>query len=217
MNTITSSAFGSAESLNQPSTGVKQQSLAQSDFLTLLTAQLKHQDPFSPLDNADLVAQMATISNTSGIAEMNTALQSIEQQLSGSRLGDAASWIGHSMLVTSNIAAPDATGTYAGQFTLAEDASDVSLDLLDGDGNVVKTINMGAREAGETSFFWDGRDAEGNYIAGDKLQVKVRGATPSHVATWASVAAVQSPADGSASKLITAIGSFSPADALKLT
>lgn len=217
MNTVTSSTQGSAESLLQPSTGVKQQTLAQTDFLKLLTAQLKHQDPFAPMDNSEMVAQMATISNTTGIAEMNTALKSIEEQLSGNRLGDAASWIGHSMLVTSNIAAPDATGTYAGQFTLAEAADAVSLDLLDGDGNVVKTIDMGARDAGETSFYWDGRNENGDYIAGDKLQVKVRGATPSHVGTWASVAAVQSPADGSASKLITAIGSFTPADAIKLT
>jgi len=217
MNTITSSTLGSAESLLQPSQGVKQQTLAQTDFLKLLTAQLKHQDPFAPLDNSEMVAQMATISNTTGIAEMNTALKNIDESLSGNRLGDAASWIGHSMLVTSNIAAPDATGTYAGQFMLEENAGDVSVDLLDGDGNVLKTINMGAREAGETSFYWDGRNENGDYIAGDKLQVKVRGTTPSHVATWASVAAVQSPADGSASKLITAIGSFSPADAIKLT
>ena len=217
MSTITSTGNSAVDTLAQKSSGVKQQSLVQTDFLKLLTAQLKHQDPFAPMDNADLVAQMATISNTSGIAEMNAALKNIDSTLSNSRLGDAASWIGRSMLVKSNIAAPDATGSYAGQFTLAEDATNVSVDLLDGDGNVVKTIDIGDREAGETGFYWDGRDETGTYIAGDTLQVKVRGGSPNDVATWASVAAVQSPADGSASKLITAIGSFSPADALKLT
>lgn len=217
MSTITSPALGSAESLSQKSTGVKQQSLAQSDFLTLLTAQLKHQDPFNPLDNADLVAQMATISNTSGIAEMNQSLKAIAESVSGNRLGDAASWIGRSMLVTSNIAAPNAAGEYAGQLTLDAAATGVSVDLVDGSGAVVKTINLGDRPAGEVSFYWDGRDDTGTYVAGQSLQVKVRGATPSNTATWASVAAVQSPADGSAARLITPLGSFSPADALKLT
>jgi len=94
MNTITSSSTtGSADSLLQPSTGVAQRSIMQTDFLTLLTAQLKYQDPFNPTDNADLVAQMATISNTSGIAEMNQSLASIKETLAGNRLGDAASWI----------------------------------------------------------------------------------------------------------------------------
>tara|TARA_R110000787_G_scaffold74167_2_gene165039 strand:- start:261 stop:911 length:651 start_codon:yes stop_codon:yes gene_type:complete len=215
--TTTTAPLGSADSLTQKATGVKQQSLAQTDFLTLLTAQLKSQDPFNPMDNAQMVAQMATISNTSGIAEMNASLKSIEATLSGSRLGDAASWIGHSMLVTSNIAAPGASGEYAGQFTLAEDASNISLDLVDGEGNTVKTIDMGARPAGDTSFYWNGYDDNGTYIAGQSLQVKVRGATPSSVATWASIAAVQSPADGSASMLITPLGKFNPQDALKLS
>lgn len=217
MATITSPALGSAESLTQKATGVQQQSMAQTDFLTLLTAQLKTQDPFNPMNNADLVAQMATISNTSGIAEMNKSLKAIADQLSGSRLGDAASWIGRSMLVTGNIATPDSSGQYAGQMTLDQPATGVSVDLLDGTGNTVKTIDLGAQKAGEVAFYWNGRDAAGNYIAGQPLQVKVRGTSPTNVATWASVAAVQSPADGTASKLITALGSFSPSEALKLT
>jgi flagellar basal-body rod modification protein FlgD len=44
----------------------------------------------------------------------------------------------------------------------------------------------------------------------------VRGAAPTSIATWASIAAVQSPADGTTSKLITALGSYNPSDALEL-
>lgn len=216
-NNGTTTYVGSADTLNQKSTGVTQKSMAQTDFLTLLTAQLKSQDPFNPMDNADLVAQMATISNTSGIAEMNKSLADISAAVSGSRINDAASWIGRSMLVKSNIAAPDSQGNYAGQLTLDADANALSVDLVDGTGATVKTIDMGARPAGDTSFYWNGRDDAGNYIAGQPLQVKVRGASPTAVATWASIAAVQSPADGSQAKLITPLGSFSPAEALKLT
>jgi flagellar basal-body rod modification protein FlgD len=217
MTTTTTAALGSADSLTQKSTGVKQQNLGQTDFLTLLTAQLKHQDPFAPMENSEMVAQMATISNTSGIAEMNASLKNIESQLAGSRLGDAASWIGRSMLVTSNLAAPDAQGQYAGQFTLAQDAPAVSVDFVDGNGQTLHSVDLGAQKAGDVSFYWDGRDAAGNYIAGQTMQVKVRGASPTNVATWASIAAVQSPADGTASQLITPLGKFSPAQALKLT
>ena len=216
-NNGTTTYTGSADSLGQKSTGVTQKSMAQTDFLTLLTAQLKSQDPFNPMDNADLVAQMATISNTSGIAEMNQSLANISAAVSGSRINDAASWIGRSMLVKSNIAAPDAQGAYAGQITTDADARALSVSLVDGSGNTVKTIDLGARPAGEISFYWDGKDDAGNYIAGQPLQVKVNGASPKEVDTWASIAAVQSPADGSQAMLITPLGKFSPNQAIKLT
>lgn len=213
----TTTYTGSAASLTgQGKSVLSQQQMGQMDFLRLLTTQMKSQDPFEPLKNSEMVAQMATITNSSGIAEMNASLKNISSQLSESRLGGAASWIGHSMLVQSNIAAPDATGQYMGQISLSAPVTDLNVDLVDGSGNVVNTIALGARSAGDTNFFWNGKDAAGNTIANTPLQVRVRGASPTMVATWASIAAVQSPADGTSTKLITALGSYDPTAALKL-
>lgn len=197
--------------------GVGKSEMGQQDFLRLLTAQMQTQDPFEPVNNAELVSQMATITNSSGIAEMNASLAQIRESLSGTRLGDAASWIGRAMLVQSNIAAPDAAGQYAGQITLPAATDGAAIQLVDGDGNVVKTIDLGQQEAGDINFFWDGKDENGETVASSALKVQVTGATPSRVATWATIAAVQSPADGSSSKLITSIGTFSPTDAISLT
>jgi flagellar basal-body rod modification protein FlgD len=197
--------------------GTGKSEMGQQDFLRLLTTQMQTQDPFAPVDNAQMVSQMATITNSSGIAEMNANLASIKDQLTGTRLGDAASWIGKSMLVESNIAAPDANGLYAGQITLPAATDGASIDLVDASGNVVKSIDLGSQPKGDVSFYWDGKNDAGETVASSTLQVKVNGATPTQVATWATVAAVQSPADGSSSKLITALGSYSPSDALSLS
>ncbi|MEV5024456.1 flagellar hook assembly protein FlgD [Sphingobium sp. LMA1-1-1.1] len=196
--------------------GTGKSEMGQADFLRLLTAQMQTQDPFEPVDNAQMVAQMATITNSSGIAEMNQTLKGLASQLTGSRLGDAASWIGKSMLVNSNIAAPDAAGQYMGQVSFADATSGASVDLIDGNGNVVKTIDLGNQAKGDVNFFWNGKDEAGNTIATDALKIRVNGASPSRVASWATIAAVQSPADGSASKLITPLGTYSPADAISL-
>ncbi len=190
--------------------------MGQADFLKLMTAQMQYQDPFEPVDNAQMVSQMATITQSTGVAEMNSTLKSLASQLTGTRLGDAASWIGKSMLVQSNIAAPDAAGDYAGQITLPADTDSASVTLIDGGGNPVKTIELGAQKAGPVNFYWDGKNDAGDRVASSTLQVKVNGATPTKVATWATIAAVQSPADGSSSKLITALGSYKPSDALSL-
>lgn len=55
--------------------------LGQSDFLRLMTAQLTQQDPFNPIDNQAMVAQMAQFSSLAGITESNVTLQQISEQL----------------------------------------------------------------------------------------------------------------------------------------
>jgi flagellar basal-body rod modification protein FlgD len=214
-STVTDSAGLSVYNSNA-NVGTGSATMDQSSFLTLLTAQMQYQDPFEPVDNSQMVAQMATITNSTGIAEMNQTLKNLSSELTGSRLGDAASWIGKSMLVQSNIAAPDASGTYAGQITLPSATDGATIQLVDGSGNVVKSIDTGAQAAGDVTFYWDGKNEAGETVSTDALQVKVSGASTSKIATWATIAAVQSPADGSSSKLITALGSYSPSDAISL-
>ena len=53
----------------------------QSDFMRLMTAQLSQQDPFNPVDNQQMVAQMAQVSSLAGISETNTVLSKISEQL----------------------------------------------------------------------------------------------------------------------------------------
>jgi flagellar basal-body rod modification protein FlgD len=58
-----------------------QKSLGQSDFLALMTTQLQQQDPFEPVDNQAMIAQMAQFSSLSGINQMNSTLSSIADQI----------------------------------------------------------------------------------------------------------------------------------------
>ena len=66
---------------NYSPTQLRGQQLGQSDFLRLMTAQLSSQDPFNPVDNQEMVAQMAQFSSLAGVSETNTVLKSISEQL----------------------------------------------------------------------------------------------------------------------------------------
>ena len=55
--------------------------LGQADFLALMTAQLKNQDPTKPVDNSEYVSQLAQLSTVTGIAETNTSLAAIAAKL----------------------------------------------------------------------------------------------------------------------------------------
>ena len=201
----------------QPAKETGVNNIDQAGFLKLMTAQLQYQDPFSPMDNTQMVQQMATFTSLSNQDTSNKLLTGISNSLSSGRLSDAAGWIGRSMLVKSDVATPDRTGTYGGEITLSAAATNLLIDLVDSSGNVVKTLDMGAQKAGAVNFYWDGMEGE-KYAAGagGPLKVQVRGGVASQTATWATIAAVQSPASGTDAKLMTPLGNFTPADAIRL-
>lgn len=191
----------------------------QSDFLRLMTTQLTTQDPFNPMDNTQMVAQMAQFSQVAGIAEMNQSLRTIAAGLGGSRLSDAASWIGRAMLVESEVATPLRDGSYAGEFNLEAASDQVTVNLVDANGAIVHTEQLGRREGGPVAFAWDGRDATGNAAASGPLRVVVTAAgaaTNPTTSTWTMIGGIQSPSAGGESRLVTGLGLLAPSAAIRL-
>ena len=194
----------------------------QNDFLRLMTTQLTTQDPFNPVDNTQMVAQMAQFSQVAGIAEMNKSLAAISAALAPGRLNDAASWIGRSMLVDSEVAAPQRDGSYSGEIALPKDADQVTVSYIDEQGRVVHSESLGAREAGTFSFGWDGKKGDGNVAASGPLRIVVNAsangeAIDAGTAAWTTIAGIQSPANGGATRLVTGLGLLSPEAAIRLS
>lgn len=198
----------------------KSTTLGMGDFLKLMTTQLQTQDPFNPMDNTQMAAQLAQFSSVAGISEMNNSLKGLASELTGSRVGSAAQLIGRSALVTSATAAPMADGSYAGEVTLPAAITGGTLDLVDGSGRVVQTETLGAQGAGTIPFYWDGKAADGSAAVGP-LKIVVRAAdakgaaVTATTAAWGQITGVQSPASGT-TRLVTALGTIDPADALQL-
>ncbi len=217
LDSLTTASKASAAAA--PTTGKK--SLDQSDFLKLLTTQMTTQDPTAPMDNSQMVAQMAQFSSTTGIAEMNASLKTMAASMASSRVGDAASWIGKSALVKSSQATPLGDGAYAGKITIAKDASQLDISLVDSSGKVVYNGSATNVGAGDVPFYWNGKDADGNAVAGP-LTVSVNATDAAaqrldnSVSTWTTISGVQSPASGT-TKLVTPLGAIAPEDALQLS
>lgn len=195
--------------------------LDQAAFLKLLTTQMQTQDPFNPVDNTQMVAQMAQFSSTTGIAEMNQSLKNISANLASSRVGDAASWIGKSALVQSKTVTALRDGAFAGKVNLPEDAAHVDINLVDGGGRIVYTGSATDVAAGEVPFYWNGKDEAGNAVAGPlTISVFAKNAQGEAIETstmsWTTVSGVQSPASG-ATKLVTSLGTIDPAEAVQLS
>lgn len=133
-------------------------------FLTLLTTQLKNQDPLNPLDNAQVTTQLAQINTVSGIERLNTTLTKLLGAYDSSQAMQSSSLIGKGVLVAGNNLVLS-SGVGGGGIKLDEAADQVTIKVLDASGKVVQSQNLGAREAGVFTFAWDGKNDAGEQLA----------------------------------------------------
>jgi flagellar basal-body rod modification protein FlgD len=192
------------------------QTLGQADFLTLMTAQLKNQDPFNPTDNTQMIAQMAQFSSVAGISQMNTTLTGIATKLGATSTTDAMNYVGKTVLTAGDTAYARGSGGIAGAIELGDDASNVDVTISDQSGNVLKTLSLGAESKGTVAYDWDGTAANGTAATGPfKVSVAARsgGATvPATGLVWAPVESVAVAAGGDPTLNVTGIGTVKISD-----
>jgi flagellar basal-body rod modification protein FlgD len=187
----------------------------QSDFLTLMTAQMKNQDPFDPVDNTQMVAQMAQFSSLAGISEMNTTLQAIAAKLGATSTTDLVSWVGRTVLTEGSVAYPRTDGTLGGVIDLGADAAEVNVVIEGPNGEILKNVSLGAVSAGETEFEWDGSTDTGEAAGSGpfKIRVAARNADGDSVTAtplvWAPVTSVAMGSDGNPMLTLPGIGQVS--------
>lgn len=129
-------------------------------FLKLLVTQMKNQDPLNPLDNAQVTSQMAQLSTVSGIEKLNTALQAMSSSFLSSQSLQAAGMIGRSVLVPGSSLLLQ-SGAAAGGFELKQPVDRAVVTIKGAAGNTLHSVDLGAQQAGNVMFQWDGMTDSG--------------------------------------------------------
>ncbi|KRG81986.1 flagellar basal body rod modification protein [Stenotrophomonas daejeonensis] len=138
----------------------KKDTLDQADFLRLMSTQLQHQDPLKPMDNSQMVAQMAQLSTVQGISDLNDTVSGFQQAMAGDQILKGAALVGHEVLVPSTKLSLEDGGGASG--TVAAPGSGyVTIDITDANGVKVTQLSVPAEASGEVQFQWDGTDADG--------------------------------------------------------
>ena len=136
--------------------------LGKDQFLELLVAQMNNQDPLSPQENGEFIAQLAQFSTVEGISNLNTSMESLLSGYQSSQALQASSMVGRTVIVPADQAVVDTEAGLEGQLALQQNSTNVFVNIYDQAGSLVKTINLGSQEAGMHDFTWDGTDASGN-------------------------------------------------------
>jgi len=129
-------------------------------FLTLLTAQLKFQDPLSPLDATQFVSQLSQFSSVEQAIVANQKLDTIIKSLGANSMMADVGLIGHKVELAGN-AVELKDGNANLTYSLAKDAEQAGVVIRDANGNIVRTMAIDPR-AGDHTLTWDGTDDSGS-------------------------------------------------------
>jgi flagellar basal-body rod modification protein FlgD len=130
--------------------------LGADDFMKLMIAQMQNQDPMSPMDNGDFIAQLAQFSASSGIQDLNTSFSSLSTSLQSYQALQASGLVGRSVLISSDSAALSAESNVEGMVNLDTSTQQLTLGIYDQNGTLVRRVPMGMQTAGTVPFEWDG-------------------------------------------------------------
>ena len=146
-------------------------SLGIDEFLTLMTAQLKNQDPMKPLEGTEFISQLATFGTVSGVQEMQTSIESLAASLRSTQTLNGATMVGRSILASANSITHTQGGTVAGEIEVPAGATSVQVRITDSSGQVVRELTL-PNTAGTQSFSWDGLRANGTPAASDTYDIE---------------------------------------------
>jgi flagellar basal-body rod modification protein FlgD len=154
------------------SSSTSQAEQIQERFLKILTTQLKNQDPLNPMDNAQMTSQLAQINTISGIEKLNTTLSSLLDIYNSGQAMQAAGMVGKNVLTAGNDL-PLSAGQAVGGVSLSGPADQVTVSILDSAGNVLQSEQLGARQAGNFAFTWDGKKSDGSQLADGRYSFRI--------------------------------------------
>ena len=137
--------------------------LGRDAFLTMLVAQLKHQDPLNPMEGADFSAQLAQFSTLEQMFKVNDNLESIETALGPDTEQTLLDFIGKEVTSKNDTLSVSGGVAAGGAYTIGEKAS-ILINIYDGAGMKVARILDGQKEAGTYNVEWNGTNDYGDPV-----------------------------------------------------
>jgi len=163
------SILNTQNSFNTPNEGAGKSELGKDDFLKLMMAQMKYQDPMNPLDSNEYAAQLAQFSQLEQLANLNeNVTRSIDanylltQSVNNTM---TATLIGKDVKLDSEFAVYNGQSNVNIGYDLPADASSVKVNVYDQYGKLIKTIDSDKLSQGDAKLSWDFTDNDGNNVA----------------------------------------------------
>ena len=141
----------------------------QNDFMTMMVAQIRNQNPLNPMDGTQYLTQLGMMSAVSSLEDVKRGTLNLNIGMSNVEMLQSASLIGKSVLMEVNSALEVKEGQKLdGRIRLDKAADDVKVAVYDEKGKLVDTLDLGSQPAGLVKF-----DINGDKLGAGKYKFEV--------------------------------------------
>lgn len=151
--------------------------LGKEDFMGLLIAQLKYQDPMNPMEGTEFSAQLAQFSSLEQLMNLNDSMTSsvdanyyLTQSINNTMI---ASLVGNDVKVTGDKLSVSGQDEVEFGYTLPSAAETVTVKIYNEAGTLVKTLENLPAAAGDHKLSWDCTDNKGNKISDGNYRFEI--------------------------------------------
>jgi flagellar basal-body rod modification protein FlgD len=152
--------------------------MGQQEFLQLLVAQMRNQDPINPLDSKEFAAQLAQFNSVEQLISVNSGLSTLQgsQEMMSASLTNsmAASMTGKHVKALSSEVYLAPGGQSNIQYKLNNSASEVEIVIRNESGSEVRREKLSGVAGGENQWSWDGRNDAGDRMADGNYYVEIQ-------------------------------------------
>lgn len=146
-------ALSSSYNTPEVATSADSSSALTNEFMTLMIAQIQNQDPTNPIDGTEYVSQLAQFSQVESLEKMRSDQNTQMVMIENMGIVQSANLIGKDAMVAADSLKIEADSeTIQGKIYLENATSAASIDIVDVNGDVAHTINLGAQGSGDVAF-----------------------------------------------------------------
>ena len=161
----------------RPATRTSNETISQDEFLKLFVAQLQHQDPLSPLEPNELTSQLAQFSSLEQLTGVNTRLDALTAASQKSTDTTIFGLIGREVTFDGGRLGLEDGESSPVDYTLGA-AADVVATVRNGEGELVRTIELGRQTAGPHRFEFDGKNGNGVQLPDGSYTLEIKALAP---------------------------------------
>ncbi len=148
--------------------------LGKDDFMTLLLVELQHQDPTEPMDSEKILSQTSQLASLESAENTNKTLQDLADSMGSTQQFSTIGAIGKTADLGSDAIVHDEGGSSSFEIYFPESIQQGSVEILDSNNNLVKSMDIGTNPSGVYQFTWDGLDSAGNGANSGIYHVKAK-------------------------------------------
>ena len=155
----------------------KPNKMGEQQFLQLLVAQMRHQDPINPLDGADFAAQLAQFNSVEQLINVNNGIKGLhesqEMMSAGLTNSLAASLTGKNVKAFSDVIHLPPGESANIQYKLNNSASKVDIVIMNESGREIRRESLQNVAAASHDWQWDGRNNNGERMPEGQYRVAI--------------------------------------------